>query len=102
MEKKKTGEEERERSQITSTTPKPNSQDSHFVSGGELGIWGKVVNPFLIACDDPEKKVRDEDVRQPVKNFLRSLGTDFYQDDFLKVSSRNDKCMSAGGEYVEK
>ncbi|GBM56256.1 hypothetical protein AVEN_195484-1 [Araneus ventricosus] len=50
-------------------------------------LWGEVVHPCLIACDDPEKKVRDEEVRQAVKNFLPSLGTDFYQDGFLKLIS---------------
>ncbi|GBO41412.1 hypothetical protein AVEN_24602-1 [Araneus ventricosus] len=41
----------------------------------------------------------NEEVRRAVKNFLRSLGTDFYQDDFLKLTSRFD---SVGGEYVGK
>ncbi|GBN69607.1 hypothetical protein AVEN_25772-1 [Araneus ventricosus] len=44
----------------------------------------------------------NEEVRQTVRNFLRSLGTDFYQDGFLKLVSRYDKCIDVGGEYVEK
>ncbi|GBL79004.1 hypothetical protein AVEN_48962-1 [Araneus ventricosus] len=45
---------------------------------------------------------RNKEVQKSVKNFLRSLGTDFYQDGFLKLISRCDKFISAGGEYVEK
>ncbi|GBN52523.1 hypothetical protein AVEN_235098-1 [Araneus ventricosus] len=30
-----------------------------------------------------------------VKNFLQSLGTDFYQDGCLKLISRDDKCMNS-------
>ncbi|GBN47430.1 hypothetical protein AVEN_205538-1 [Araneus ventricosus] len=37
-----------------------------------------------------------------VKNFLQSLGTDFYQDGFFKLISRYDKCINTGGGYVEK
>ncbi|GBO10881.1 hypothetical protein AVEN_227851-1 [Araneus ventricosus] len=44
----------------------------------------------------------NEEVRQPAKNFLRSLGTDSYQDGLLKLISRYDKCINVGGEYVEK
>ncbi|GBM98862.1 hypothetical protein AVEN_44868-1 [Araneus ventricosus] len=44
----------------------------------------------------------NEEVRQAVKNFLRSLATDFYQDGFLKLISRYDKCINVGGEYVGK
>ncbi|GBM10064.1 hypothetical protein AVEN_92897-1 [Araneus ventricosus] len=39
---------------------------------------------------------------QALKNFLRSLGTDFYQDGFLKLISRYDKCINVGDECVEK
>ncbi|GBM50098.1 hypothetical protein AVEN_223306-1 [Araneus ventricosus] len=53
-----------------------------------------------VSC--PEKKARDEEVRPAVKNFLRSLGTDFYQDGSLKLISRYDKCINVGGEYVQK
>ncbi|GBN59967.1 hypothetical protein AVEN_103950-1 [Araneus ventricosus] len=41
----------------------------------------------------------NEEVQPSVKNFLRSLGTDFYQDGFLKLISRC--CISVGGD-VEK
>ncbi|GBN16800.1 hypothetical protein AVEN_218463-1 [Araneus ventricosus] len=44
----------------------------------------------------------NEEVQQAVKNFLRSLGTEFYQDAFLKLTSRYDKCINVCGEYVEK
>ncbi|GBM85651.1 hypothetical protein AVEN_150179-1 [Araneus ventricosus] len=44
----------------------------------------------------------NEEVRQAVKNFLRSLGPDYYQDSFLKLISRYDKCINVGGEYEEK
>ncbi|GBN10413.1 hypothetical protein AVEN_12166-1 [Araneus ventricosus] len=44
----------------------------------------------------------NEEVRLAVKNFFRSLGTDFYQAGFLKLISRYDKCINVGGEYVEK
>ncbi|GBL92161.1 hypothetical protein AVEN_91507-1 [Araneus ventricosus] len=44
----------------------------------------------------------NEEVRVVVKNFLRSLGTDFYQDGFLKLISRCEKCMNDGGDYMEK
>ncbi|GBM67332.1 hypothetical protein AVEN_97307-1 [Araneus ventricosus] len=70
-------------------------------SGGR-SVWGKVVRPCLTACDDPEKKVRDEEARQAVKNFFSSLGTDCFQDSFLKLISRYDKCTNVGGEFVEK
>ncbi|GBM66346.1 hypothetical protein AVEN_227813-1, partial [Araneus ventricosus] len=45
-----------------------------------VGHRTKLRTQCLIACGDPEKKVRNEGVRPAVKNFLRSLGTDFYQD----------------------
>ncbi|GBN03399.1 hypothetical protein AVEN_228765-1 [Araneus ventricosus] len=44
----------------------------------------------------------NEEVQQAVKNLLRSLGTDFYQDGFLKLISRYDKHINVGDEYVEK
>ncbi|GBO00260.1 hypothetical protein AVEN_59794-1 [Araneus ventricosus] len=44
----------------------------------------------------------NEEVRLAVKNFQRSLGTDFYQDGFLTLISRYDKCIKVGGKYVEK
>ncbi|GBO37528.1 hypothetical protein AVEN_153559-1, partial [Araneus ventricosus] len=44
----------------------------------------------------------NEEVKQAVKNFLRSLGTDLYKNGFLKLVSRYDKCINVGGEYVEK
>ncbi|GBM93359.1 hypothetical protein AVEN_159727-1 [Araneus ventricosus] len=42
---------------------------------------------------------RNEEVLQSMKNFLRSLGADFYQGGFLKLISRYDKCINVGGEY---
>ncbi|GBM36413.1 hypothetical protein AVEN_56862-1 [Araneus ventricosus] len=39
----------------------------------------------------------NEKLQKDVKNFLRSLGTDFYQDGFLKLSSLYDKCINVGG-----
>ncbi|GBM43610.1 hypothetical protein AVEN_210551-1 [Araneus ventricosus] len=44
----------------------------------------------------------NEEVQLAVKNFLRSLGTDFYQDGFLKLISRYDKCINVGDECIEK
>ncbi|GBN73908.1 hypothetical protein AVEN_259132-1 [Araneus ventricosus] len=44
----------------------------------------------------------NEKVRQAVKNFLRWLGTDFYQDGFLKLISRHDKCINIGAKYAGK
>ncbi|GBN45823.1 hypothetical protein AVEN_117685-1 [Araneus ventricosus] len=44
----------------------------------------------------------NEEVRKAVKNFLLSLGSDFYQDGFLKLISRFDKRINVGGDYVEK
>ncbi|GBM88006.1 hypothetical protein AVEN_82463-1 [Araneus ventricosus] len=44
----------------------------------------------------------NEEVRQYVKNYLRSLDIDVYQDGFFKLISRYDKCINAGGEYVGK
>ncbi|GBM65371.1 hypothetical protein AVEN_98194-1 [Araneus ventricosus] len=35
----------------------------------------------------------NEEVLKAVKNFLRSLGNDFYQDSFFKLISRYDKCI---------
>ncbi|GBM31549.1 hypothetical protein AVEN_130915-1, partial [Araneus ventricosus] len=78
---------------------------------GELGCFHVIEADFVsgvklctrdITCDDLEKKVSHEEVRQPVKNFLRLLGIDFYQDSFSKFISRYNKCISVGGEYVEK
>ncbi|GBM69177.1 hypothetical protein AVEN_91759-1 [Araneus ventricosus] len=37
----------------------------------DIGVWGKAVHPYLIIFDDPEKKVRDEEVRQAVKILRR-------------------------------
>ncbi|GBN05967.1 hypothetical protein AVEN_215379-1 [Araneus ventricosus] len=77
--------------------------------------------PFLQSCDQSEviwhpsspfscvevsnigRHFRsNEEVRRAVENFLRSLGTHFYEDGFLKLISRYDKCINVGGEYVEK
>ncbi|GBL93454.1 hypothetical protein AVEN_59660-1 [Araneus ventricosus] len=44
----------------------------------------------------------NEEVRQAVKNFLRSLSTDFYQDGFFELIPRYGKCINVDGEYVEK
>ncbi|GBM12203.1 hypothetical protein AVEN_21011-1 [Araneus ventricosus] len=44
----------------------------------------------------------NEEVRWVVKNFLRSLGIDFYQEGFLKLISQYDKCINVRGEYMEK
>ncbi|GBO16500.1 hypothetical protein AVEN_173856-1 [Araneus ventricosus] len=47
----------------------------------------------------------NEEVRQALRNFLNfllSLGTDFYQDGFLKLISQYDRCVNVGGENVEK
>ncbi|GBO15335.1 hypothetical protein AVEN_105388-1 [Araneus ventricosus] len=44
----------------------------------------------------------NEEVQRAVKNVLPSLGTDFYQDGFLKLILRCEKRISVGGEYVEK
>ncbi|GBM19948.1 hypothetical protein AVEN_164893-1 [Araneus ventricosus] len=44
----------------------------------------------------------NEEVQQAVKNFLHSLDTDFYQEDFLKFISLYDKCINVDGEYVEE
>ncbi|GBO08978.1 hypothetical protein AVEN_5606-1 [Araneus ventricosus] len=73
----------------------------HVIGAGGLVSGLKLCTQCLIACGDPGKKVRDEEVRPAVKNFLRSLGTGFYQDGFLKLISRYDKCINVGGEYVE-
>ncbi|GBM85762.1 hypothetical protein AVEN_74403-1 [Araneus ventricosus] len=85
-----------------------------------LVVWGLALSPknkaprglmpFLRSCDQHEvlwkpaspfsciKSAlsrrhfrRNEEVRKAVKNFLRSLCTDFYQDGFLKFISRYDK-----------
>ncbi|GBM24546.1 hypothetical protein AVEN_217125-1 [Araneus ventricosus] len=42
----------------------------------------------------------NEEVRQAVKNFLRSLGIDFDQNGFLKLISLYFRCINVGGEYV--
>ncbi|GBO14652.1 hypothetical protein AVEN_97803-1 [Araneus ventricosus] len=39
----------------------------------------------------------NEEVRQDLKNFLRSLGTDFYKEGFSKLISRYGKCIKLGG-----
>ncbi|GBN08953.1 Histone-lysine N-methyltransferase SETMAR [Araneus ventricosus] len=44
----------------------------------------------------------NEEMQKAMKNFLLSLGTDFYQDGFSKLISRYDKCINVGGEYVGK
>ncbi|GBM35347.1 hypothetical protein AVEN_90668-1 [Araneus ventricosus] len=44
----------------------------------------------------------NEEVQQAQKNFLRSLGTDFFQNGFFKLISRYDKCINVGGKYVKK
>ncbi|GBM33926.1 hypothetical protein AVEN_79823-1 [Araneus ventricosus] len=44
----------------------------------------------------------NEEVQQAVKRFLHSLGTNFYQDGFLKLIPRYDKYINIGGVYVEK
>ncbi|GBL94224.1 hypothetical protein AVEN_159039-1 [Araneus ventricosus] len=93
-------------SQNTVSTTFPAECDTlNFLVTGELGCFHVIkvdVHPCLIACDDPEKKLRDEEVRRAVENFLHSLSTDFHQDGFLKLISQYNKCINVGGEYVEK
>ncbi|GBM35643.1 hypothetical protein AVEN_244527-1 [Araneus ventricosus] len=44
----------------------------------------------------------NEEVQRAVKNFLRSLGTNFERDGFLKLISRYDKCINVSGKYMGK
>ncbi|GBO44659.1 hypothetical protein AVEN_128836-1 [Araneus ventricosus] len=44
----------------------------------------------------------NKEVRMALKNFLVSLGTDFYQDGFLKLISQYDKCNNVSGKYGGK
>ncbi|GBO13384.1 hypothetical protein AVEN_170891-1 [Araneus ventricosus] len=62
------------------------------------------LSPF--SCTEISQGVTSEHAHQTgvkaAKNFLRSLGTDFYQDGFSKLISRYDKSINDGGEYVKK
>ncbi|GBO38332.1 hypothetical protein AVEN_132764-1 [Araneus ventricosus] len=86
--------------------------------GLALSSKNKIPRGFLQSCDQREVLLppfpaaksslsgrhfrSNEELRQAVKNYLRSLDTDFYQDGFLKLISWYDKCINVGSEYVEK
>ncbi|GBL95108.1 hypothetical protein AVEN_188841-1 [Araneus ventricosus] len=52
----------------------------------------------LLGCQFRSK----QELKLAVKNFFRSLGTNFCQEVFLKLISRYDNCIDVGVEYVEK
>jgi histone-lysine N-methyltransferase SETMAR len=44
----------------------------------------------------------DNDVKTAVTKWLKSQGTEFYEAGINKLVPRQDKCLSLGGDYVEK
>jgi hypothetical protein len=44
----------------------------------------------------------DEEVEEEVRKWLRQQSKDFYAAGFDKLVKRYDKCISVGGEHVEK
>ena len=44
----------------------------------------------------------DDDLKDTVQKWLTSKAAAFYEEDIQKLVSRYDKCLSNGGEYVEK
>ncbi|GBM72388.1 hypothetical protein AVEN_96532-1 [Araneus ventricosus] len=86
--------------------------------GVALSSKNKIPRGFLQSCEQREILLHlfsaakstlsgrhfrsNEELRQAVKNYLRSLGTDFYQDGFLKLISRYEKRINVGGKYEGK
>jgi histone-lysine N-methyltransferase SETMAR len=44
----------------------------------------------------------DDDVKTAVTGWLKLQGTEFYEAGIDKLVPRMDKCLSLGGDYVEK
>ena len=44
----------------------------------------------------------DDDLKDTVQKWLTSKAAAFYEEGIQKLVSRYDKCLSNGGEYVEK
>jgi hypothetical protein len=45
---------------------------------------------------------RDEEVKHAVKEWLSELAAEDYDEGIQKLVTRYDKCLNAGGDYVEK
>ncbi|GBM28467.1 hypothetical protein AVEN_135644-1 [Araneus ventricosus] len=85
----------------------PTQQGTHSSPGmGEIGSPGLqprfVISDFSLLSFIEISTIGISLPKQAVKKIVRSLGTDFYQDGFLKLISRYDICINVSGEYVDK
>ncbi|GBM25629.1 hypothetical protein AVEN_82748-1 [Araneus ventricosus] len=77
----------------------PASEGSSSQPAAPLHCFGSDVSKFFTAFRTSSLLWKsNEEVRQAVKNFLLSLGTDIYQDGFLKLISRYDKCCGKNSQ----
>jgi hypothetical protein len=44
----------------------------------------------------------DEEVKDGVKEWLNGLAADVYDEGIQRLVTRYDKCLNAGGDYVEQ
>jgi hypothetical protein len=44
----------------------------------------------------------DDEVKTAVQHWVQTLAADFFDEGIQKLVSRYDKCLSLGGDYVEK
>jgi hypothetical protein len=49
-----------------------------------------------------ERFSSDDDVKTAVQHWVKTLATDFFDEGIQKLVPRYDKCLSLGGDYVEK
>jgi histone-lysine N-methyltransferase SETMAR len=73
-------------------------RQDHVVYSPDLGPSDFHFFPTLMRTLEGRSFTTNEDVEAAV----RTEDTDFYQQEFLKLVNRWDRCISVGGDYVEK
>jgi histone-lysine N-methyltransferase SETMAR len=58
--------------------------------------------PALKRILEGRRFTSNEDLETAIWTFVRTQDTDFYQHGFFKLVKWGDKCINAGGDYVEK
>jgi transposase len=58
--------------------------------------------PTLKRTPERRRFTTNEDVEAPVRTFVHTQDTDFYQQGFFKLVKRWNKCINVGDDYVEK
>jgi histone-lysine N-methyltransferase SETMAR len=58
--------------------------------------------PKLKEFLDGRRFESDEEVKDPVKEWLNGLAAEVYDEGIQELVTRYDKCLNVGGDYVEK